>query len=56
MRHFKLSLDEAAVINSVAVTASNVCILDSWQMCRAMAAAYPHVINYGDLHALGNVY
>ena len=52
VRHFKLNLDEAAVINSVAVTASNICVLDSWQMAQAVAASYPHVMNYEILHAL----
>jgi hypothetical protein len=45
----KQCMDDAALLHSVAITSSNLCVLDSYQMSMAIKAAYPHVICYEQL-------
>jgi hypothetical protein len=48
----KQCIDDAALLLSVAVTATNLCILDSFLMSVAIRATYPHVICYEQLMPL----
>jgi hypothetical protein len=52
----KRCVDDAALLLSVAITASNLCVLDSLQMSMAIKAAYPHVICYEQLLAVMGIF
>jgi len=45
----KQCMDDSALLLSVAITASSLGVLDSYQMSMAITSAYPHVICYEQL-------
>jgi hypothetical protein len=42
-------MDDVALLLSMAITSSNLCVLDSFQMSMTIKAAYPHIICYEQL-------
>jgi hypothetical protein len=45
----KQCVDDAALLLSVAITTSNLCVSTSFQVSMAIKLAYPHVICYEQL-------